>query len=199
MPNQFEIYKSETEVTIHLKMTGDFIADQIILDRIYIAIYEIAFIYFVYSAFTEPWGIFTFLILSLFLVMIIYAHYEHRIKKKWVQHAEEIFLISKNNLRISKRSFGKELLTIDIDTQTITEINYNGAFLGNMYPSILPSYLDGRVILHTQQSAYAVGINLNKEEAETLMTQLRSLIMQFQQPQHFIFAPHLHLEKKCQS
>lgn len=199
MPNQFEICNSVTEAMIHLKMTGNLFEDRIVFDRMYIAIYEITFIYFVYAAFTEQWSIFTFILLLLFLAMLIYVHYEHRSNKKWVQHAEEIFLISKNNLRILKRCLEKDLLTIDIDTQTIVEISYKGAWGGRMYPSILPSCSEGTVVLHTQHGAYAVGINLNKEEAETLMTQLRSLIMQFQQPRHFIFAPHLHLEKKYQS
>jgi len=39
------------------------------------------------------------------------------------------------------------------------------------------------------------GINLNKEEAEAFITELRSLIMQYQEPRHFIFAPHMHLAK----
>ncbi|MER8281011.1 hypothetical protein ABTM55_18820 [Acinetobacter baumannii] len=35
----------------------------------------------------------------------------------------------------------------------------------------------------------------SQEEAEAFITELRSLIMQYQEPRHFIFSPHMHLTK----
>ena len=55
---------------------------------------------------------------------------------------------------------------------------------------------DGKLIRAVQgHSTTSVDITLNKEEAEAFITELRSLIMQYQEPRHFIFAPHMHLAK----
>lgn len=60
-------------------------------------------------------------------------------------------------------------------------------------PPYLPDYSQGNIHLHTSNGDYSFEINLNKKESEEFMTQLRSLIMQYQEPRHFIFASHLHL------
>lgn len=128
-----------------------------------------------------------------FLIYILYIHYEHWKNKRWVKHANEVFIISKNRLSISKKVFDQNLLTIDIDTQKINEISYK-PWIGGRYPPYLPDSSKGNIHLHTSNGYYSFGINLNKKESEEFMTQLRSLIMQHQEPRHFIFASHLHLE-----
>lgn len=194
MPNQFEIQHSDTEITIHLKMNGDLLENQIVLERVILTVFDIGFIFLTYQAFTDSEGISAFIALFLFLLFIMYVHYEHRTNKRWLDHANETFLISKNSLRISKIYLNQHLLTFDIDTQKIIEIFYN-PWLGGRYPPYLPDYYAGNIHIHTYKGSYSFGINLNKEEAETFIVQLRSLIMQLQEPRHFIFAPHMHLEK----
>lgn len=194
MPNQFEICHSDTETTIHLKMNGDLLENQIVLERVILTVFDIVFIFFTYQVLTGGEGISTFILLFLFLLFIMYVHYEHRTNKRWLYHANETFLISKNNLRIFKRCLDQHLLTFDIDTQKIIEIFYN-PWLGGRYPPYLPDYYAGNIHIHTYNGSYSFGINLNKEEAEAFIVQLRSLIMQLQEPRHFIFAPHMHLEK----
>ncbi|MCF4388315.1 hypothetical protein L1X30_16780, partial [Acinetobacter baumannii] len=66
---------------------------------------------------------------------------------------------------------------------------------GNSNPPFLPDCSQGTIHLIGYEDGCSFGINLNKEEAEAFITELRSLIMQYQEPRHFIFAPHMHLAK----
>ncbi|HCV3136255.1 TPA: hypothetical protein OV547_002622, partial [Acinetobacter baumannii] len=88
----------------------------------------------------------------------------------------------------------EKLLTKDINTQKIIEIVYR-PWGGNSNPPFLPDCSQGTIHLIGYEDGCSFGINLNKEEAEAFITELRSLIMQYQEPRHFIFAPHMHLAK----
>ncbi|MCW1291413.1 hypothetical protein MXE36_17650, partial [Acinetobacter baumannii] len=156
--------------------------------------YDIFFVCIAFEAYTKNEGIQTFIVLLLFLLLLFYKHYEYRKNKQWSKNAEETFFISKNNLRISKDCLGKNLLTKDINTQKIIEIVYR-PWSGGAYPPFLPEFHQGTIHLIGYDDGCSFGINLNKEEAEAFITELRSLIMQYQEPRHFIFAPHMHLAK----
>lgn len=194
MPNQIEISTSATEVTIQLKMNGERLKYQKILERVLLTIHDITFVYFAYEVYMDKSDVLTYGLLFLFLLYLLYMHYESSKIRKWVEHAEETFLISKNSLKITKTSLGKDLLTVDIDTQKIIEIFYK-PWVGGAYPPYLPDCREGNIHIHAYNGGSSFGINLDQEEAEAFIVQLRSFIMQFQKPRHFIFAPHLHLEK----
>ncbi|MDC5090167.1 hypothetical protein OHW39_14705 [Acinetobacter baumannii] len=194
MPNQFETHTSDVGTTIHLKMNGENLENLIIWDRVIVTTYDIFFVCIAFEAYTKNEGIQTFIVLLLFLLFLFYKHYEYRKNKQWSKNAEETFFISKNNLRISKDCLGKNLLTKDINTQKIIEIVYR-PWRGGAYPPFLPEFHQGTIHLMGYDDGCSFGINLNKEEAEAFITELRSLIMQYQEPRHFIFAPHMHLAK----
>ncbi|MDC4616807.1 hypothetical protein OHV66_15190 [Acinetobacter baumannii] len=195
MPNQFETHTSDAGTTIHLKMNGELIKNLIALDCIAITLFDIVFVYGFYEVYVENDGVLTLVLIFLVLPFIFYLHYEYRKNKRWAKNAEEIFFISKNNLRISKECLGDKLLIKDINTQKIIEIVYR-PWNGGLNPPFLPDYSQGTIHLITYGGGgCSFGINLNKEEAETFITELRSLIMQQQEPRHFIFAPHMHLTK----
>lgn len=188
MPNKFEIYTSDTEISIHLKMNGELFKNKMISGSVMLIILDIIFVYFAYGAYTNKDGVLTFFLLLLLLLYIIYTHYEHRKNKRWLEHSDETFLISKNRLIISKGCLNQNLLTIDIDTQKIINISYE-SWRGKGYPHYLPNCFEGNIHLHTYHGYYSFGINLDKEEAEEFIIELRSLIMQFQEPLYFIFVP----------
>lgn len=194
MPNQFETHTSDVGTTIHLKMNGENLENLIIWDRVIVTTYDILFVCIAFEAYIENEGIQTFIVLLLFLLFLFYKHYEYRKNKRWAKNAEETFFISKNNLRISKDCLGKNLLTKDINTQKIIEIVYR-PWSGGAYPPFLPEFHQGTIHLIGYNDDCSFGINLNKEEAEAFITELRSLIMQQQELRHFIFAPHMHLTK----
>ncbi|MFX9650278.1 hypothetical protein ABTU72_02460 [Acinetobacter baumannii] len=194
MPNQFETHTSDVGTTIHLKMNGENLENLIIWDRVIVTTYDIFFVCIAFEAYTENEGIQIFIVLLLFLLFLFYKHYEYRKNKRWAKNAEETFFISKNNLRISKDCLVKNLLTKDINTQKIIEIVYR-PWSGGAYPPFLSEFHQGTIHLIGYDDGCSFGINLNKEEAEAFITELRSLIMQCQEPRHFIFAPHMHLAK----
>ncbi|MDS7930967.1 hypothetical protein RMB13_16115 [Acinetobacter sp. V102_4] len=194
MPNQFETHTSDTGTTIHLKMNGELIENLIALDFLMLTFFDIVFIYGVYDVYAENDGALTLILIFLFLPFLFYLHNEYRKNKRWAKNAEETFFISKNNLRISKECLGEKLLTKDINTQKIIEIVYR-PWNGGLNPPFLPDCSQGTIHVIGYDDGCSFGINLNKEEAEAFITELRSLIMQQQEPRHFIFAPHMHLTK----
>ncbi|MGE9796310.1 hypothetical protein [Acinetobacter baumannii] len=194
MPNQFETHTSDAGTTIHLKMNGELIENLIALDCIAITLFDIVFVYGVYEVYAENDSVLTLFLIFLVLPFIFYLHYEYRKNKRWAKNAEEIFFISKNNLHISKECLGEKLLTKDINTQKIIEIVYR-PWGGCTNPPFLPDCGQGTIHLIGYEGGCSFGINLNKEEAEAFITELSSLIMQYQEPRHFIFAPHMHLAK----
>ncbi|CAI3144622.1 hypothetical protein MWMV18_MWMV18_01457 [Acinetobacter calcoaceticus] len=194
MPNQFETHTSDTGTTIHLKMNGELIENLIALDFLMLTFFDIVFIYGVYEVYSENDGALTLILIFLFLPFLFYLHNEYRKNKRWAKNAEETFFISKNNLRISKEYLGEKLLTKDINTQKIIEIVYR-PWNGGSNPPFLPDCSQGTIHVIGYDDGCSFGINLSKEEAEAFITELRSLIMQQQEPRHFIFAPHIHLTK----
>ncbi len=194
MPNQFETHTSEVGTTIHLKMNGELVENLIALDFLALTFFDILFVYGVYIVYAENDSFLIFFLIFIFLPFLFYLHSEYRKNKRWIKNAEEIFFISKNNLCISKECLGKNLLTQDINTQKIIEIVYR-PWGGSSNPPFLPDCSQGAIHLIGYDDGCSFGINLNKEEAETFITELRSLIMQYQEPRHFIFAPHMHLAK----
>jgi len=195
MPNQFETHTSDVGTTIHLKMNGELVENLIALDLLALTFFDILFVYGVYIVYAENDSFLTFFLIFILLPFLFYLHSEYRKNKRWIKNAEETFFISKNNLCISKECLGKNLLTQDINTQKIIEIVYR-PWGGSSNPPFLPDCSQGTIHLITYGGGgCSFGINLNKEEAEAFITELRSLIMQYQEPRHFIFAPHMHLAK----
>lgn len=195
MPNQFETHTSDPRTTIHLKMNGELVENLIALDFLTLTFFDILFVYSIYEVYAENDSFLIFFLILILLPFLFYLHFEYRKNRQWIKNAEETFFISKNNLRISKECLGKNLLTNDINTQKIIEIFYR-PWNGGLNPPFLPDCGEGTIHLITYGGGgCSFGINLNKEEAETFITELRSLIMQYQEPRHFIFAPHMHLAK----
>lgn len=195
MPNQIEISHLDTQTTIHLKMNGELLYNQKTLGFLSLITFDIAFVYLSYEAYTGKESVSIWLAALLFLVFIIYLHLEYRANKNWIDHGNETLIITKNSFSISKRCFEQTVSTIDIDTRQIIEIFY-APWIGGAHPPYLPDFRAGNIHIHTYNSSYSVAINLNQEEAKAFIIQLRSLIMQFQEPRHFIFVPHLHLAKE---
>lgn len=195
MNNQIEKYDSDTGTVIHIKMNGNFLNSQIILGYFMLIFFDLLFLYLGYETYIKQEGYESYLGMAVLLIFLIKIHYDHIKNKNWIKHAEEVFHISKNRIAISKKIQNQTLQTIDLDTQTINEISFN-RWQSGAYPPYLPDYSAGNIHFHTQKMSYSFGINLDKNEGEELITLLRSLIMQYQEPKHFIFASHLHLENK---
>lgn len=137
MSNQFETRNSDIGITIHLKMNGKLLENQMLLGRFLLIIFDFLFVYLAYEAYTDKGNLsfFELIIFLAFLIYILHIDYEHRKNNRWIKHADEVFIISKNKLSISKKCFDQNLLTIDIDTQKINEISYN-PWLGGRYPPL---------------------------------------------------------------
>lgn len=188
MLNQLKMTRLDTEIMIDLQINAAPFKNRILFSRMVLIILAIVFLYFAYGFYLEHKGIWVFALILGYL----FCYYEYRKNKNWINHAKESFLISKNNLKVSKYCAGKLVSVVDIDTQKIIQITY-APCVSATYP-YLPNKQDGNIHIHSTQEGCSFGIGLSKDEAESFVIQLRSLIMEFQQPCHFIFLPHVHLK-----
>ena len=158
MPNQFETSNSDLGITIHLKMNGERLDEQMALGSLFLTIFDFSFLYLAYEAYTDKNDLtfFGLILLLAFFIYIIYLHYDYRQCKRWIKHADETFFISKNNLSISKKCLNQNLLTIDIDTQksskflTILGLEVHILLTCLIIPKVIFTFIHQMVTIHLE-------------------------------------------------
>ncbi|MEB3754013.1 hypothetical protein [Acinetobacter sp. MD2(2019)] len=189
MSNELKTYSSDNEVIIDLKMNGDNLLGEIHFSFLMLLFYDAFAFYMTYELLMSNQSISFISILMILItsIGIIYFHYEHNKKKKWIIHAHQIFYFSKNKLIIVRKCLDEELARTEIDTQEIVKIKFSH-HLGDINPPFLPDYCNGNIHIYTYNGITSFAINLNKKEAKSLIQKITTLIMQFHDPKNYIFS-----------